>query len=183
MRTATPIWLAIACVGCIDLIPGPPEDLIDVTRFVRVVGEDDVFTGQGGSDDLCEGSGVLFTDFGGQLSMDVTTDQCPRATVQQTTLHDIGEGDLVALNAWHDQLTAPEPAEAVLALALGGEEVWRAELPIPQDPGAVVGEFTATQDWPRGTPLQWHVHNHGNNSYHLFAVVVRPLVPASEVVE
>lgn len=178
------IAVATACSGCVTLVPGDPVGLVDVLEWRRVYDADDPFAGEGGSDLDCDVSAAGPYDFGGEVSFDITTDGCSRITVAQPAMAAIGEGDVLALRGWFEKLTAPEPTTTTLALAIGGTEQWRAEIPVPSEEGGpVLGEWIAPQDWPAGTPVAWHVHNHGKNSYHLFEVVVRPLTPARALEE
>lgn len=175
---------AVLVGGCVDLVPGEPVALVNPYDWVRVTGERDPFAGEGGTDDGCPVVDAKPYDFGGEISFDIDTDGCSRVTVEQRSAVPIGTNDVIALRAWHEMLTAVEPATAVLALAIGGEEMWRWQIEIPKEQGGpVLGERPAPRDWPAGTPIAWHIHNHGKNSYHLLDVVVRPLVPASSVTE
>jgi hypothetical protein len=147
--------------------------LVDNTEWIQVTGEADVFDGQGGGDNSCAPDAFGPEDFGGELSFEVSTDDCQRLTVAQPALTRIWEGDAIFVRVWHEQLSAPEPAEAVLALAIAGTEVWRETIPIPQDHGGIVlGELIAERDTAEGAVVSWHVHNHGKNAYHLLEVSV-----------
>ena len=42
--------------------------------------------------------------------------------------------------------------------------------------GIYQAQHSSRVSGPVGTPIAWHVHNHGKNSYHLLDLVVRPLV-------
>lgn len=172
------LTVAVGFQGCTVLAPGEPEPLVAVRGWERVVGAADPFAGEGGSDEACDVAGVQVYNFGSELSLDVGTDKCPRVTMAQPALRAIGEGDVIALRGWHEPLTATAPAEAVVALAIDGEELWRAAYPIPSESGPMLGELAAPRAFPAGAQVAWHLHNHGKNSYHLFEVVVRPLVPS-----
>lgn len=172
--------LAQLAGACVPLVPGPPEPLVDVDGWVKVEGAQDPFAGEGGADVDCPEDAVQVYVFGSEPSLDVTTQDCPRATVAQPALRAGRAGDVVALRGWHELLTAIEPAEAVVALAIDGHELWRGTFPIPSDGGPILAEVSAERSWEAGAPVAWHVHNHGKNSYHLFEVVLRPLVRATD---
>jgi hypothetical protein len=170
----------IVLVACAERVPGQPIPLVDLGRFERVTGADDPFAGEGGDDVDCPESAARETDFGGEPALDVSTDGCPRITVAQPALVQVRAGDHVTVRAWRDPLFASgeDGAEAVMALAIDGEEIWRTAIPIPQPSGAIaLGDVPAPRSWPEGAQVAWHVHNHGKNSYHLLDVDVRPLVP------
>jgi hypothetical protein len=174
MRFSVGLWALIFSVSCSD----PKDDtarvaseLVDANAWSRVVGSDDPFEGAGGSDDDCDESAFGPEDFGGELAFEVRTDICPRVTVAQPALAGLRAGDEVFIRGWHERLTAPEAAEAVLALAIAGKEVWRETIPIPQDGGGIVlGELVVGRDYDAGTAIAWHVHNHGQNGYQLLEV-------------
>lgn len=166
--------------GCTILVPGAPVSLVDMNAWTLATGDADPFSGEGGPDVVCSEEDAGFYLFGGEPSLEIRTDFCARATMTQPAAVAIGTGDIVAVRGWHEQLTAPEPAEAVVALAIDGAEIWRAVFPIPSDGGPILAEITAPRDFGAGVPIAWHVHNHGKNAYNLLDLVVRPLVPESE---
>jgi hypothetical protein len=50
--------------------------------------------------------------------------------------------------------------------------VWEGELPIPSPAAEIVEQWQAGADYPAGTPVLFHVNNHGNNEYTLIGVEV-----------
>lgn len=165
------LFLAVSCTEPEGDTARVASELVDANAWSRVVGAADPFEGAGGSDDDCEASSFGPEDFGGEQAFEVRTDNCPRVTVAQPALAGLLSGDEVLIRGWHEQLSAPEAAEAVLAVAIGGEEVWRTTIPIPQEQGGMVlGEVVVERDHAAGTPIAWHVHNHGQNGYQLLEV-------------
>jgi adenine-specific DNA methylase len=57
-------------------------------------------------------------------------------------------------------------------LAIGGELEWEFHVPIPSDVGVIDEEFTIDRALPVGTEIQFHVHNHGPNTWELVSVMV-----------
>lgn len=99
---------------------------------------------------------------------------CNWITLEQPSLRAIRAGDRVEVRARHSQLTAPVPGEAHIAFVVGDEQVLDYRVTLPTDfefPDVV---WTAPKDYPAGTPLLFHVDNHGQNEYMLIEVNVLP---------
>lgn len=103
-------------------------------------------------------------------SLEVDTGECGYATLVQPLPVALRAGDtLTATIAWFD-LVAEAPAEAHVALALGGATLWEATVPIPSATRVEAIAVALPADAPAGTPLAFHVHNHGANSWFITAV-------------
>ncbi len=99
---------------------------------------------------------------------------CNWLTLEQPSLRALRAGDRVEVRARHSQLTAPVPGEAHIAFVIGDEQVLDYSVTIPTDfefPDVV---WAAPKDYPAGTPLLFHVDNHGQNEYMLIEVNVLP---------
>lgn len=132
---------------------------------------EDVFGDERPEDLLCdEILGIGTEMFGPDLVLEINTDFCDYATVRQPTLRPLLAGDTVTLRAWHYELTTPAPAEAHLALAIDGALVWETYVPSPAEGAFVDAELVVERDVPTGAELQFHVHNHGANSYDLLSI-------------
>lgn len=117
------------------------------------------------------GSG-LDEPLGGELVYAIRTERCPSLTVRQSSRRPVLAGDTISVRAYHFPLTAPEDATALMVLRLGEQEIFRRELAIPRDASELSDTWVADQDYPQGTPLLFHVENHGENEYALIAVDV-----------
>jgi len=114
---------------------------------------------------VCDPSGYAVEDLG--VTFEVNTDLCNAITVHQPTLVALAPGDVIDIQVVHEELEAPEPAEARLGLAVDGMIVWEATVPIPGEPGMVEGSITLDRAISSGADLQYHVENHGANSWAL----------------
>jgi hypothetical protein len=138
-------------------------------------------------DDMCHFPEFLQV---GEFSYTVTTRRCDYVTIQQTTQQDIHTGDTVFVRLWHFALSSPSGGRAYMGVRVGDRMLWEGRLPIPCR-GGLVGfvpggdcldnpngvdadpaEFTATFDAPAGSPIYFHVQNHGENSYNLVEISV-----------
>jgi hypothetical protein len=57
---------------------------------------------------------------------------------------------------------------------LGGDVAWQARVPIPSGSGLLSPEWLASRELPAGTPVHFHLHNHGANSWSLIELSVGP---------
>ena len=156
-----------------DEDPSDPEpvELVRYDAWERVTEPSaDAFADQRPADAVCDDAG-WFADPIAQ-TLEIQTEVCDYVTLRQPTLAAIEPGDVVTVFAFHDLLTAPEPAQGYLALALDGEIEWEFAVPIPGDAASIEEQFTIDRSIPAGTELQFHVHNHGPNTWELLAVLV-----------
>lgn len=99
--------------------------------------------------------------------LEVDTDECSAVTVTQPLLHNLPAGYATDVSVAHLVLFAPRPSEAVMAVAIGEQALWRARRPIPGPSGVVIDAFVVPDDVPAGTSIFFHVRNHGANAYYL----------------
>lgn len=98
---------------------------------------------------------------------------CNWLTLMQPSLRDVRAGDEVEIRMRHSSLTAPVPnGEAHMVFAVGDEIALDYSVLIPSDFAFPSETWTAPRDYPVGTPLYFHVDNHGSNEYMLIEVNV-----------
>jgi hypothetical protein len=122
---------------------------------------------------LCPPLSAGDESLGGELVFAVRTERCPALTARQTSRREVLAGDTIKIRAYHFPLTAPENATALLVLQLGEQEIFRRELPIPSEASELSESVLVEQGFARGTPLLFHVENHGANEYALISIEVR----------
>jgi len=105
--------------------------------------------------------------FGGVPSFEVDTGWCNFVTVQQLAAADLQEGDRLRIRVWHGELTAPEPAEGYVGIALGDEIVWDQSEAIPGPSTPIDAEIELTKAYPEDVDVYFHVDNHGLNTWAL----------------
>ena len=147
----------------IDISATPGIDsLVDLFLFEPVSADEDPFASHRPDEVDCEvGYAVEIAVF------EVETDKCNYGTFAQPILVELDSTDQIRLVIWHLALWATEPAEAHVAIQIGENLIWEAFSPIP---GAEeVWDITLDLDAPIpvGTPVYFHVHNHGYNSWRL----------------
>ncbi len=105
---------------------------------------------------------------------EVDTQLCTFGTFVQGAQVDIAAGDELELVLIHDALYSPdEGALAHLAVAVAGQIAWETEIEIPALQNYLRPVFAAPVDAPAGTPIHFHVHNHGYNNYRVVDLTVR----------
>lgn len=180
LRGALALGLGLAASGC-PADDAPPDEplpvrLARVDAWVRVTdAEVDLFAEgrpEGLECDEVDGYGIEL--FGPDAVFEVQTDLCDWFTGTQPTMEPIVAGDTVSIQVWHYDLVAEEDAEAYVALAIGEKVAWEATVPIPSAGNLLREQVEIDRDVPAGTPMQFHVHNHGANSWELFDVMVTP---------
>ena len=97
---------------------------------------------------------------------------CNWITLTQPSLRNIRAGDQVEVRTFHDALTAPVSAEARMTFVVADQITFDFRELIPSDSAFESQTWTADRDYPAGTPLLWHVNNHGRNEYMLIEVNV-----------
>ena len=154
---------------------GPPDaEVIPRTSLVQhnlwrpVSAENDPFDDRP-AEVTCELTGYGSEALAGEDAFHVNMRGCDYMTATQVSLTDIVAGDEIKVRFWHFDLQSEDPdAEAHAALLFDGDQVWEAVVPIPQDGGALISEtVTVDTDYPTGTTIHYHVHNHGLNEYFL----------------
>ena len=150
--------------------PSEPEPvaLVHSALWSEVAREDDPFARPEPVRCLPDSFGA--EPLGGELVFYVRTEFCPALTVQQASRADLAAGQTLRARLFHFSLTAPENASAQLIVRLGDDEVLREELPIPSPQAQLELEWVSPRDYARGTPVWFHVENHGANEYVLIAL-------------
>lgn len=104
----------------------------------------------------------------------VDTGGCKYITARQPALRDVTQGETLIARVWHFALNADESAEAHVALRIGESTVLDQAVPIPSQGGLIAIEEVATRAFPAGTPVFFHLHNHGDNSWSLVELSAGP---------
>lgn len=152
-------------------------DLVAVDAWVRVADvEADQFGDErpSGRYECNEEEGLVVENVGPDPAFEIKTDLCNYATVGQPSLAPVEVGDEIKIRAWHWELEAEEPTEAHIAIAIGEHVIWEELVPVPRAASLLTAEIVADFEAPTGTEVQFHVHNHGVNSYDLISLEVLP---------
>jgi hypothetical protein len=171
---AARVMVALALAGCTER-PEPfdptPVPLADMNAWVRVTdASHDVFADQRPPEAVCDDTGWYFEPM--LMSLEVLTGLCDYVTLSQPTLEPLEPGDVIDILGLHGALWAAEPAEGYMAIAIDGVIVWELTVSIPNDAAVIDEQFTVDRSVPLGSDMQFHVHNHGLNSWDLTEVMI-----------
>jgi hypothetical protein len=153
------LWLLLLLVGCDELLPPTPRtiDAFESIAWRPAALETDPLAADRPERIRCDGW------WPEEEGLFVWTEDCNWLTVHQPSRADIPGGALVETRLEHGDLTAPERAVGYVALWIDGVLVWDTEVRIPGPANEIPIAFEAPRDLPAGTPLTFHVHNHGGN--------------------
>lgn len=148
--------------------PGVPLDLegnaslIDLGAFEKTSPANDPFDDRP-ADIACEFGFGLEDGF-----FEFESDLCRYGAFSQPALAPIRVGDTIDFLLLHENLVSSEPdAQAHVAIAFGEDIVYEALIDIPAEANFLDEQWVSTLDVPEGTPVHFHLHNHGINSYRL----------------
>lgn len=181
--TAPAALLAALCAvvggGC-DLSPQCEEntDLVDGEAWTFVEPADDTLWPAPPDAALCTAEDLQVQPFGEDLALEVDTRfGCGWATAVQPLALGISAGDALQVRVFYfSQATFPA-ARAEVAIAIGDEVVMQEFVDIPTSSGLVAPTLTVATDAPAGTPVHFHVGNHGDNSWNLVELSVVTQAP------
>ena len=105
---------------------------------------------------------------------EIQTGVCNYAAFDQPLSVQIEAGDAFNIVIWHDTLDYPEPATAHVAVWIGGEVLWEAEVAIPASSDSFEVNVPIDHTPAPDDRLGLHLHNHGFNSWRFVAVDLHP---------
>lgn len=158
----------------IDALAPTAVDLFDNHKWTVLAGVDDPFTSLRPQADRCtqpEGYRTEVTPEENWLEIDFKF--CNYLTVTQPSLRAIDAGATLTITAHHFPLTSPDGGAGEMRLMLGDDAVWQKTVPIPADREVITEDFKVEKALPAGTPIVFHLHNHGDNSWQLFSLRIK----------
>lgn len=168
--SSTPAEDAEAEAGDVD---AEASALVDPYAWQRLSADDDPFSDRPDAVE-CTDAATSAGQLGGELVFDVETGLCNYLTVEQPSQKAVSQGQTLKVRLWHFELTADEPAEAHAAVSIDAVPLLDERIAIPQPGELLVREVVAPRDFEAGVPIHFHLHNHGQNSWALVEVSVRP---------
>lgn len=136
--------------------------LIDLAAFEKTSAANDPFEDRP-SDIVCEFGFGLEDGF-----FEFESDLCRYGAFSQPAVAPIRVGDTIDFLLLHENLVSSKPrAQAHIAIAFGDDIVYETRIDIPAEANFLDEQWVSTIDVPAGTPVHFHLHNHGINSYRL----------------
>ncbi len=139
------------------------EDLIDHNLWEKHGPASDPFADHRPGEIECGLAGAFVEDD----TLEINTGTCNYYAASQPLLVGLHTGDPVSIELRHFDLIAPEPATAHVAVLIGGDLVWEAFIEVPGPAAVLHPIWEASKDYPTGTPVDIHLHNHGQNTWTL----------------
>ena len=146
--------------------------LIDHSAWQLVPSEEDPFWDTVEESVPCPEAAYGVEGSGDASFYEVETTDCNYLTVFQPSLLDVKSGDTLKASLWHLPLAALEPAEAKLFVSIAGEILLEADIPVPSSEEVYSPNIVADFSAPAGSPIVFHVHNHGINSWRFHKLTV-----------
>lgn len=160
------VALAVACHAPEDPpdaeIEGTMVDLVTAQRWLPLAAEDDPFADHRPEAVECVlGLGWLFE----ATALEVNTGICTYGAFGQETLVEVVPGAELSLSLYHFDLLAPAPATAHVAVMVGEHVIFEREVAIPGKAEVFTVDLVADFALPAGSPVVFHLHNHGQNTW------------------
>ena len=155
-----------ACGDVADAPFTPPGPLVDALAWQKADPANDPFAASSGYT-LCPLPGFHIEGAPDAAVLEVDTDECDAVTVTQPLLDGVPASFPIEVSIAHLDLVAPRPATATVAIAVGDRIAWLVARRIPSPSTVVTDVFAVDVDTPAGTPIYFHVRNHGANTYYL----------------
>jgi mono/diheme cytochrome c family protein len=105
-------------------------------------------------------------------ALEVETGYCNYLSLGQPSLTGLQAGDTLHLVLWHADLAFEQPASAHVAVSIAGKLVWETEVAIPAQANIFDVRVPLDFDAPAGSTVEYHLHNHGYNSWTLLQLEV-----------
>jgi mono/diheme cytochrome c family protein len=105
-------------------------------------------------------------------ALEVETGYCNYLSLVQPSLTALKAGDSLHLVLWHGDLVFEQPATAHVAATVAGKQVWEAEVAIPAGADIYNVRVPVNFDAPTGSAVEFHLHNHGYNSWTLLELEI-----------
>jgi hypothetical protein len=129
---------------------------------------DPFYEAAGGKADMCPPEALKIEEEADGPWFDVQTKTCGYVTVTEPSQTAINEGSELFVRVWHFKATEGDgPFHLALALGDDADVVWEETIGIPADSNLLFTGFVAEKSYPAGTPVYFHVSNHGDNSWNL----------------
>jgi hypothetical protein len=156
----------------VEEVSTAPTPLIDHESWLILGADDDPFTDRPADVEECPDESAQDEELGGAQVFSVLTGACPYLTASQPILADVASGDPIRIRVFHFELTSPEGGEAHIAISIGETLIWEQRTAIPADSDGIDETIIAPDDLPAGTPIYFHLHNHGANEWALIEVLI-----------
>jgi len=177
------VALVVATPGCSNDTPTPDvaaEDVPDVpaepeTRQLvdnyewKLVpnAEDPFYAGNEQKAQECSTLDITTEEYPEGPWFEVDTKGCAYMTAKSPLTGPIPEGATIQLRIWRFTISVAEgPFELKLAIGDDAEVIFERTIDAPNKASELIHDtWTSEKAWPEGTPVYWHLSNHGENTW------------------
>lgn len=155
----------------IDVVDQPVSaslQLVDVNDWSMQSASEDTFASERPDSVECPDNSWYNEDG----ALEVETGFCNYLALAQSSKEAIQSGDVLHLVLWHGNLAFEEPATGHVAVTIDGKTVWQQEVDIPTKANIFDVKVPLDFDAPEGSKVEYHVHNHGYNTWTLLQLEI-----------
>ena len=102
--------------------------------------------------------------------LEIKTDDCNYISVNFTVLQDVPAETPIRSVIFHEDLWAPEPAQAHVAWIFPDGIFWEQDISIPSTSSFHLHEAELSTELKKGDKIHFHLHNHGMNTWNVIAL-------------
>lgn len=139
------------------------SELVDLSKVVPLGSVDDPYSDRP-VDFPCNPEGLQFEELGGEPVFSIETGACAYTTAVAPLTTALSAGDTIEARVWHFALLGPNAA-AHVSVRVGDAVVLDERVDIPGESGMSLASVTLDGPHATGTPVYFHLHNHGANSW------------------
>ncbi|MEE2827753.1 MAG: hypothetical protein VX498_01075 [Myxococcota bacterium] len=163
LQAGTVAVLALAISACPESEPATIQSLINHEAWVEVSPGLDPFDDHRPAEVECTEGGWGMEDG----VFEVETDRCPYGTFTQPLLYEPLTDTPIRISLWHLGLFATPPTEGHVVVQIGDETLFQEFPAIPAESELWDWSGVPTEAHEAGSPIYFHLHNHGTNSWRL----------------
>jgi hypothetical protein len=163
--------LGIEATTQIEIVDQPlveSEQLVDANDWTYLAAANDSLAAQRPASIECPDNSWYNEDG----ALEVETGFCNYLAVGQPSKAAINRGDELHLVLWHGNLAFDEPATGHASVTIDGRTVWQAEVDIPAKASIFDVKIPLDFDAPAGSQVEYHVYNHGYNTWTLLQLEI-----------
>lgn len=177
MKRSAPLLLAVCCVACggEGTSPGdaPTSETVVIaplTRLSEVDATEDPLDSHRPEIVDCNNLSGWYVEDG---LLEANTAECDYLALVEGAAAPAYAGETLEFELSHFDLTAPEAAEAHIAILVEADIIWESTIPIPSDAQALEISVELERDIQEGDLIGIHLHNHGQNTWNLSPFTVQ----------
>jgi len=150
-------------------LPSGTFELVAPEAWSMLDASMDPFAGHRPAEVTCDPD-ALDVDLG---LFEVDTGLCDYLSAGQPSLTTVRAGEVIEVLMYHGSLTWWEGATAHVAVSIDGVVLWEETIGIPAASEVYIAEVPSPVAVSPGTPIVFHLHNHGSNTWNIGHIKVR----------